>query len=63
MILICQGDGYSICWDENYRRFVSIDESGEHELSISRIGWFDLTEDELDAIAKFIYWMRTPNDD
>ena len=55
MVTIYECEEYKLVWNVDKRRFETIYPDGcTSELTIARVGWFDLEDEALDAIAGLV---------
>jgi hypothetical protein len=55
MVTVYECEEYKLIWNVDKRRFETIYPDGyTSELTIARIGWFDLKDEALDAIAGLV---------
>jgi hypothetical protein len=55
MVTVYECEEYKLIWNVDTRRFETIYPDGyTGELTIARLGWFDLEDEALDAIAGLV---------
>jgi hypothetical protein len=55
MVTVYECEEYKLIWNVDKRRFETIYPDGyTGELTIARVGWFDLEDEALDAIAGLV---------